>query len=188
MGRQLGLMLYDTYFCWEKNMSRENAIARAAAIFDDGHFFDLLSRWISHPTESQNETCKDPLRTYLSGAITPYLENMGFSCRLVDNPVNSRLPFLISQRMEGENLPTVLTYGHGDTVLAMDGRWREGLEPWQVIQEGERWYGRGAADNKGQHAINLAALKKPKKYAKHKVISPRDLNKTPFFSTHRKAC
>jgi acetylornithine deacetylase/succinyl-diaminopimelate desuccinylase-like protein len=60
--------------------------------------------------------------------------------------------------MEGEDLPTVLTYGHGDTVLAMDGRWREGLEPWQVIQEGERWYGRGAADNKGRHAINLAAL------------------------------
>ena len=27
-----------------------------------------------------------------------------------------------------------------------------------MIQEGERWYGRGAADNKGQHAINLAAL------------------------------
>jgi acetylornithine deacetylase/succinyl-diaminopimelate desuccinylase-like protein len=40
----------------------------------------------------------------------------------------------------------------------MDGRWRVGLEPWQVIQENDRWYGRGAADNKGQHAINLAAL------------------------------
>jgi acetylornithine deacetylase/succinyl-diaminopimelate desuccinylase-like protein len=40
----------------------------------------------------------------------------------------------------------------------MDGRWREGLEPWQVIRENDRWYGRGAADNKGQHAINLAAL------------------------------
>ena len=33
-------------------MSRENAIARAGAIFDDGNFFDLLSRWVSHPTES----------------------------------------------------------------------------------------------------------------------------------------
>ena len=139
-------------------MSRKNAIARAEAIFDDGTFFDLLTRWVSHPTESQNEACRDALRTYLTGAITPYLENMGFTCRVVDNPVNPRLPFLIGQRMEGTELPTVLTYGHGDTVLAMDGRWREGLEPWQVIQEGERWYGRGAADNKGQHAINLAAL------------------------------
>ena len=139
-------------------MSRENAIARAGAIFDDGSFFDLLSRWVSIPTESQNEACKDPLQAYLTTAMTPYLENMGVSCRLVDNPVNPRLPFLIGQRMEGKDLPTVLTYGHGDTVLAMDGRWREGLAPWQVIKEGERWYGRGAADNKGQHAINLAAL------------------------------
>jgi acetylornithine deacetylase/succinyl-diaminopimelate desuccinylase-like protein len=139
-------------------MSREKAIARAGAIFDDGSFFDLLRRWVSHPTESQNQTCQDPLQAYLAGAITPYLETMGFGCRLVDNPVNPRLPFLIGQRIEDENRPTVLIYGHGDTVLAMDGRWREGLAPWQVIQEGDRWYGRGTADNKGQHAINLAAL------------------------------
>ncbi len=139
-------------------MSRENAIARAGAIFDDGTFFDLLSQWVSHPTESQNKACGDPLRTYLTGAITPYLENMDFRCRLVPNPANPRLPFLIGQRIEGEDLPTVLTYGHGDTVLAMDGCWREGLEPWRVIKDGDRWYGRGAADNKGQHAINLTAI------------------------------
>jgi hypothetical protein len=90
-------------------MSRENAIARAEAYFDDGSFFDLLTRWVSHPTESQNETCQDALRDYLTGAITPYLENMGFSCRLVENPVNPRLPFLIGRRMEGADLPTVLT-------------------------------------------------------------------------------
>jgi len=139
-------------------MSRENAIARAAAIFDNGDFLDLLSRWISYPTESQNETCQDPLHDYLTGAITPYLVNLGFTCRVAENPANPRLPFLIGQRFEGEDLPTVLTYGHGDTVLAMDNRWREGLTPWQVIQEGDAWYGRGTADNKGQHAINLAAL------------------------------
>jgi len=114
-------------------MSRENAIAQAEAIFDDGFFFDLLSRWVSYPTESQNEACRDALRNYLTGEITPYLENLGFGCRLVDNPINPRLPALISRRMEGADLPTVLTYGHGDTVLAMDGRWREGLEPWLVI-------------------------------------------------------
>jgi len=139
-------------------MNRENAIARAEAIFDDGTFFNLLSSWISHPTESQNEACHDALRTYLTEAITPYLENMGFNCRLVNNLVNPRLPFLIGRRMEGEDLPTVLTYGHGDTVLAMDDRWREGLQPWKLIKEGEHWYGRGAADNKGQIAINLTAL------------------------------
>ena len=30
--------------------------------------------------------------------------------------------------------------------------------PWRLTEEGDRWYGRGTADNKGQHALNLAAL------------------------------
>jgi len=139
-------------------MSREQAIVRSAKLADDGSFFDLLAEWVAHPTESQNYDCQAPLRTYLTDAITPYLNRMGFACRLAVNTADPRLPFLIGQRIEAEDLPTVLIYGHGDTVLAMDGRWREGLEPWRLTREGERWYGRGAADNKGQHAINLAAL------------------------------
>ena len=33
------------------------------------------------------------------------------------------------------------------------------LIPWQTTTKGERVYGRGTADNKGQHSINLAALR-----------------------------
>ena len=40
----------------------------------------------------------------------------------------------------------------------MRGRWRDGLEPWKVVVDGDRIYGRGTADNKGQHTINIAAL------------------------------
>ncbi|EPN73041.1 hypothetical protein A234_19110, partial [Pseudomonas syringae pv. actinidiae ICMP 19101] len=29
---------------------------------------------------------------------------------------------------------------------------------WKVVERGDRWYGRGTADNKGQHLINLTAL------------------------------
>ncbi|MBP0652351.1 M20/M25/M40 family metallo-hydrolase, partial [Mycobacterium tuberculosis] len=35
---------------------------------------------------------------------------------------------------------------------------RDGLAPWTIAVEGDRWYGRGTADNKGQHSINIAAL------------------------------
>ena len=52
----------------------------------------------------------------------------------------------------------MLTYGHGDVVLGYDAQWRAGLSPWTLTSEGDRWYGRGTADNKGQHTINLAAL------------------------------
>jgi acetylornithine deacetylase/succinyl-diaminopimelate desuccinylase-like protein len=33
-----------------------------------------------------------------------------------------------------------------------------GPQPWTISVEGNRWQGRGTADNKGQHTINLAAL------------------------------
>jgi acetylornithine deacetylase/succinyl-diaminopimelate desuccinylase-like protein len=33
-----------------------------------------------------------------------------------------------------------------------------GVVPWTLTEEGDRWYGRGSADNKGQHALNLSAL------------------------------
>ena len=37
-------------------------------------------------------------------------------------------------------------------------QWRAGLDPWRLVVEGDRWYGRGVADNKGQHTVNLVAL------------------------------
>ena len=33
-----------------------------------------------------------------------------------------------------------------------------GLKPWELVETDGRYYGRGTADNKGQHTINLAAL------------------------------
>src|SRR4051794_41023103 len=34
----------------------------------------------------------------------------------------------------------------------------QALRPWSITVEGDRIYGRGTADNKGQHSINMAAL------------------------------
>jgi acetylornithine deacetylase/succinyl-diaminopimelate desuccinylase-like protein len=139
-------------------MTRENAISHAEKMFDDGSFFNLLNRRVAHTTESQNEERTDELRDYLTGEMGPYLEGMGFTYEVLENPVVSRLPFLVGQRIEADDAPTLLTYGHGDTVLAMTEQWQDGLNPWRLTMKGERWYGRGAADNKGQHSINLAAL------------------------------
>ncbi len=139
-------------------MRRVNAVTRAEKMFDGGDFYDLLARRITYSTESQNPSCNETLRIYLIEEMKPYLEGLGFTGEVLENPVDPRFPFLLGQRIEGGDLPTLLTYGHGDTVLAMTDRWRDGLEPWKLIEEGDRWYGRGTADNKGQHSINLAAL------------------------------
>ena len=98
------------------------------------------------------------LRAYLADGLVPDLEGLGFATEIHDNPDGVHGPFLIATRHEGDTLPTVLIYGHGDTVRGYPEQWRAGLDPWRVVVEGDRWYGRGTADNKGQHVLNIAAL------------------------------
>ena len=98
------------------------------------------------------------LQQYVSGEMTQSLTKLGYECTVQPNPRAEYGPFLIARRIEDPAKPTVLTYGHGDVVSGQEGRWREGLQPWELVREGERWYGRGTADNKGQHTVNLGAL------------------------------
>ena len=139
-------------------MSRQDSLNTSAEFFDGGGFAKLLAEQVQHPTESRNPDRGSELRAYLSDTLKPYLEQLGFSCRILNNPAEPRAPFLIGRRIEDPELLTVLTYGHGDTVMGMEERWQKGLEPWRLQCYEDRWYGRGVADNKGQHAINLSAL------------------------------
>lgn len=139
-------------------MSREQTLAGATRWFDSGNFQAELTRRVAWQTEGDGGAAGPQLRQYLDEEITPALSALGFACEVFDNPVEGGAPMLIARRIEDPALPTVLTYGHGDVVNGQQGKWRTGLEPWRLVVEGERWYGRGTADNKGQHSINFAAL------------------------------
>jgi acetylornithine deacetylase/succinyl-diaminopimelate desuccinylase-like protein len=143
----------------EPVLTRQTAIESAEAAFDNGAFLDDLKNLVSYPTESQNPDSGPVLRRYLDEAMTPWLEDMGYSCQVLDNPQAEYGPFLQAERIEDPSLPTVLTYGHGDVVGGQEDRWQPGLDPWTLTQDGDRLYGRGTADNKGQHAINMTALR-----------------------------
>jgi acetylornithine deacetylase/succinyl-diaminopimelate desuccinylase-like protein len=138
--------------------TREGAVARAQAFFDGGGFKALLADLVAIPSTAQEPGHEPDLHRYLDGAIRPWLERMGFRVAIRPNPVAGFGPILTAERVEDPTRPTVLLYGHGDTVRGLDEQWRAGLKPWTLVEEGERWYGRGTADNKGQHALNLAAL------------------------------
>ncbi|MBT5580709.1 MAG: M20 family metallopeptidase [Acidimicrobiaceae bacterium] len=140
-------------------MSRTEALDRTETYFQDGDFQLELARRVAYRTESPALEQRPELYRYLSDELTPALESMGFSCRLYDNPIPDGCPFLVARRHEANGLPTVMSYGHGDVVLGYDDQWRDGLSPWHIVVEGDRWYGRGTADNKGQHTINLAAMR-----------------------------
>ncbi len=53
---------------------------------------------------------------------------------------------------------TVLLYGHLDKQPEMTG-WRAGLSPWEPVQEGDKLYGRGGADDGYSAFASLAALR-----------------------------
>jgi acetylornithine deacetylase/succinyl-diaminopimelate desuccinylase-like protein len=139
-------------------MSRALAIDRVLASFDDGRFLATLSRRVAFRTESQDAASGPILRSYLHDEMATSLAGLGFTSRIVDNPVSERSPFLLAERIEPGAALTLLTYGHGDVVRGYDAQWAAGRSPWTISVEGDRWYGRGTADNKGQHTINLAAL------------------------------
>ncbi|WP_137124043.1 M20 family metallopeptidase [Roseomonas sp. HF4] len=138
--------------------TREGALARAASFFDGGGFKALLTDLVAIPSTAQEEGREADLDRYLNGAIRPWLERLGFAVQVRPNPLEGFGPILTGIRVEDPARPTVLLYGHGDTVRGLEDQWRDGLEPWRLIEEDGRWYGRGTADNKGQHALNIAAL------------------------------
>ena len=141
-------------------MTRDASIERASAYFDNGGFQSDLGGLVAFKTESQNQSAqaKEECYRYLNDAMLPWLQALGVECQIIENPDADGGPLLIGERHEDAGLPTVLSYGHGDTVLGQETMWRSGLAPWRLTEDGERLYGRGTADNKSQHLINIAAL------------------------------
>jgi acetylornithine deacetylase/succinyl-diaminopimelate desuccinylase-like protein len=145
--------------------SRDQALAAAALLLDSGGFQRSLSARVAVRSESQDPSGLPRLYAYLQQELMPALKELGFDCTLHDNPMQPRSPhdaapgpFLVATRHEGAHLPTVLMYGHGDVIRGQDSAWTQGRGPWVLVEEGDRLYGRGTADNKGQHSINLSAL------------------------------
>ncbi|TPQ26390.1 hypothetical protein C2U70_31540, partial [Bradyrhizobium guangdongense] len=139
-------------------MTRADAIARARHDITSGAFLTELDRRVAFKTESQNASRGAELRAYLEQEMQPAFAALDFESRLVESP-SGKAPFLIAEHHESAVAPTVLIYGHGDVVDGMEGEWRDNRDPWHTTIAGARVYGRGTADNKGQHSINMAALR-----------------------------
>ena len=139
-------------------MKRSDAIRHAEQHFDSGEFQQTLARRIAVPTESQNPERAQALADYLDSEMRPAFEAMGFDCRTLTHP-KARAPFLFAQRLEDATFPTVFGYGHGDVIRGLESEWQAGLSPWRLTESNGRWYGRGMADNKGQHSVNLGAMR-----------------------------
>ena len=139
-------------------MTRIDAIARARQQLHSGTFLAELDRRVAFQTESQNPERGDALRAYLEQDLQPAFSQLGFATKLIESP-SGKGPYLLAEYRESSSAPTILMYGHGDVVDGMVGEWRDNLDPWRTTTSGNRVYGRGTADNKGQHSINMSALR-----------------------------
>jgi len=139
-------------------MTRTDAIARAHTMLRSGEFLSQLDRRVAYQTESQNPEKRAALRAYLTEELQPAFKSLDFSTKLIESPAGKG-PYLLAEYRESASAPTVLIYGHGDVVDGMAGEWRDNRDPWRTTRVGNRVYGRGTADNKGQHSINMAALR-----------------------------
>ena len=141
-------------------MTREAAVSHATDHVDSGRLQSELAHLVGYRSESQNPDRRDVLQDYLAQAILPRLTAAGFDCAIHDNPDGPAKggPILLGTRIEDPSLPTILTYGHGDVIWGQAGQWLDDLDPFALTERGDRLYGRGAADNKVQHLVNIAAL------------------------------
>jgi acetylornithine deacetylase/succinyl-diaminopimelate desuccinylase-like protein len=138
-------------------MTRSAAISAALDTLASGRFKADLARRVAMPTVSREEQHWPDLQRYLDDELAPVFARMGFDQRQFRrDPAPGG--FLLATRIEDPALPTVLMYGHGDVVTGVPEMWAPGLKPFALTERDGVWFGRGTADNKGQHSVNLAAL------------------------------
>lgn len=138
-------------------MSISDALGYAASFLSEGGLERQLRARVAIASESQPDPENPELERYLTQEIIPHLQRLDFECKIMAPPTRG-CPILVAIRHESDDYPTVLTYGHGDVVPGNAQHWSDDLSPWDLTIKDRRWYGRGTADNKGQHTINLAAL------------------------------
>ena len=138
---------------------RTKAIENAASYLSNGNFQADLERLIAVRTETSSQGDAIQKLNYLEKHLAPQLEAIGFTVEIFANPEPNGGPLAIFQRIEDQALPTVLMYGHGDVVPGLEGQWDENRSPWKLEKSDGKLYGRGTADNKGQHWINISALR-----------------------------
>lgn len=138
--------------------TRDDAIAAAHSRFDSGRLLEELTARVGMQTVSTDPTLAQETERYFRLDLGPTVEGMGFTWQRFDNPCSDAHPFFVAERIEADAAFTILLYGHADVQPPQTDQWRDGLDPWHLTVEGERWYGRGTADNKAQHTINLASL------------------------------
>ena len=112
-----------------------------------------LAQYVAIPSVSAEGIGAPGVRA-AAAHITARARAWGLSASLIETAGH---PAVLLQGPEVSAAPRVLIYGHYDVQPTGDtAAWR--FPPFQATVHGGRIYGRGTADNKGQHLAHLLAL------------------------------
>ena len=115
-------------------------------------FEEALARLVNIPTVSA-----DPMRsrdiargTQLASRM---LQDVGFTTEIVPT---SGQPVVFGRLVQDSKYPTVTIYNHIDVQPADPTEWD--TDPFQLVVKGDRYFGRGATDDKGPALSALSAI------------------------------
>src|SRR3984885_9241157 len=138
----------------------ENAITNYVNRLWDGSIVSELKEYIRIPNKSVAFDPEWAAHGYMDRVVA-HFEKWALSQPITGMTLEVvRLPNLtplIFIEIPGDARETILLYGHLDKQPEMAG-WRGGIVPWEPVIEGDRLYGRGAADDGYALFACLAAI------------------------------
>lgn len=130
------------------------ADALRRALPSRAEIFDTLAQIVSYPSVFVEED-KEDARAAAAEWTSRQLAARGFEVE--EHATRDGSIAVLGRRGGAEGAPTVLLYSHYDVVPAGDpAAWT--TPPFELSERDGRWWGRGAADCKGNIAMHLAAL------------------------------
>lgn len=110
-------------------------------------------RSVADPRQYPAEECERTAQWVLER-----FADLGFSDARLEETADGSMAVVGSRKCSRADAPTVLLYAHYDVQPPLDdAAWR--TPPFQLTEVDGRWYGRGAADCKGNIVMHLAALR-----------------------------
>jgi acetylornithine deacetylase/succinyl-diaminopimelate desuccinylase-like protein len=108
---------------------------------------------VADPRQYPREECDQAARW-----VQHKFAELGFSDARLAETADGSLAVVGSRPCDDPRAPTVLLYAHYDVQPAPDeAAWR--TPPFRLTEVGDRWYGRGSADCKGNILMHLTALR-----------------------------
>lgn len=116
--------------------------------------FEQLQQLVALPSVSSHSSQWDMSNRKVVELLATWLQEIGFKTELIDVAgTDGKKCNLIATLGSGPG--GLVLAGHTDTVPYDDTRWQS--DPFQLTDDGKRWYGLGATDMKGFFPVAIAA-------------------------------